>query len=73
MKNKNDEYFKAIDIINMSRRLNLLLELNKDNKYLTQEMVKCLNEKCSLLDGDIIISLKNDGYTVDQMIEDFHA
>lgn len=73
MKNKNDEYFKAIDIINMSRRLNLLLELNKDNKYLTQEMVKFFNEKCSLLDGDIIISLKNDGYTVDQMIEDFHG
>lgn len=73
MKNKNEEYFKAIDIINMSRRLNLLLELNKDNKYLTQEMVKFFNEKCSLLDGDIIVSLKNDGYTVEQMIEDFHA
>lgn len=73
MKNKNDEYFKAIDIINMSRRLNLLLELNKDNKYLTQEMVKFFNEKCSLLDGDIIVSLKNDGYTVEQMIEDFHG
>lgn len=73
MKNKNEEYFKAIDIINMSRRLNLLLELNKDNKYLTQEMVKFFNEKCSLLDGNIIVSLKNDGYTVEQMIEDFHA
>lgn len=73
MKNKNDEYFKAIDIINMSRRLNLLLELNKDNKYLTQELVKCLKEKCSLLNGDIIVFLKKDGYTVDQMIEDFHG
>lgn len=36
-------------------------------------MVKCFNEKCSLLDGDIIVSLKNDGYTVAQMIADFHA
>lgn len=70
MKGKKLDYYKCIDVIIASRKLAYLLEMNMDNDYMPGKIVD-LKEKCFCLNGDIINALKADGFTVEQMIEDF--
>lgn len=70
MKEKKLDYYECIDVIVASRKLAYLLEMNKDNDYMPEKIVD-LMEKCFCLNGDILIALRADGYTFEQIIEDF--
>lgn len=71
MKEKKLDYYKCIDVIVASRNLAYLLEMNMDNDYMPGKIVD-LMEKCFCLNGDILNALRSDGYTIEEIVEDFN-
>lgn len=71
MKEKNEKYYKCIEVIEASRKLTLLLGMNKGNEYMPEKIAD-LMENCFCFNGDILNALMSDGYTIEEIVEDFN-